>query len=74
MRFDTGRGELRFEAGRDESSLWATGCVRVCWVSELRFWLWAESSDWKGDVWTVCRVKIVSLSPRVKKLKVKKKS
>ena len=32
------------EARRGESSLWATGCTRVCWVSELRFWLWAERS------------------------------
>ena len=40
--------ELRIETGRGESSLWATGCARVCWVSELRFWFWAESSA--GDL------------------------
>ena len=42
--------------------LFAAGCARVCWISELR--------AYAGR--TVRIVKIVSLSPRVKNLKVKK--
>ena len=68
--------QLKFGPGKSQSSCGLRDARRVCWVSELRFWLWAESSAGEltvGDVGTVSIVKIVSLSPHVEKLKVKEK-
>ena len=60
MRFEAGRSELRFEHRRVH--LFAAGCARVGWVSELT----ADAGR------TVSIVKIVSLSSRVENLQVKK--
>ena len=53
--------ELRFEDGWGESSFWATGCACVCWVSKLRFWIWAESPAL--EIWGMWSTPLLPLLP-----------
>ena len=59
---DLGEASWFFRTWQGQGSLWTVGCMRVGWVSELR----------ADDGRTVSIEKIVSLSPRVEKPKLKK--
>ena len=66
---------MRFDFGRGQSSWGIRDARRVCWVSELRFLLWARQSSWglaMGDVGTVSIVKFCLSLSSCWKTKLKK--